>query len=206
MRNHCTPRKCSCSCPHHFPTLIPNLLPHIGWTIVGSQCIQYVSDLLNEAPKVRIKMWKTAAYFTYNSNIEIKIGFWKALFLLPGNRNHGGREEKNGQTCDKKLSLGEGSVEARFGPDAQHPPEPTKQRGARTSQRPLSTERGSHDAPALVIDPLSCMNLPPRPDRPPYMPPSHTHFSNPAFLPLNHILHPLVSSVLPGGFCQGFCV
>ena len=71
MRNHCTPRKCSRSCLHHFPTLIPNLLPHIGWAIVGSQCIQCVSDLLNEAPKVRIKLWKTAAYFMYNSTIGI---------------------------------------------------------------------------------------------------------------------------------------
>ena len=70
MRNHCTPRKCSRSCPHHFPTLIPNLLPYVGWAIVGSQCIQCVSDLLNEAPKVQIKLWKTAAYFTYNSNSQ----------------------------------------------------------------------------------------------------------------------------------------
>ena len=69
MRNHCTPRKYSRSCPHHFSTFIPNLLPHVGWAIVGSQCIQCMSDLLNEAPKVRIKLWKTAAYFTYNSNI-----------------------------------------------------------------------------------------------------------------------------------------
>ena len=68
MRNHCTPRKCSRSCTHHFPTLIPNLLPHVGWAIMGSQCIQCVSDLLNEALKVRIKLWKTTAYFTYNSN------------------------------------------------------------------------------------------------------------------------------------------
>ena len=70
MRNQCTPRKCSHSCPHHFPTLIPNLLPHVGWAIVGSQCIQCVSLLLNEAPKVWIKLWKIAAYFTYISNIN----------------------------------------------------------------------------------------------------------------------------------------
>ena len=85
MRNHCTPRKCSRSCPHHFPTLIPNLLPHVGWAIVGSQCIQCVSDLLNEAPKVWIKLWKTAAYFTYNSNgmnKRILFHFYKDLIYI----------------------------------------------------------------------------------------------------------------------------
>ena len=81
MRNSCTPRKCSCSCPHHFPTLIPNLLPHVGWAIVGSQCIRCMSNLLNEAPKVRIKLWKTAAYFTYNS-IELTNPHRGSFFLI----------------------------------------------------------------------------------------------------------------------------
>ena len=66
MRVHCTSGECS-HCLHHLPTLVPKLPPCLGWAIVGSELIYYVSNLLNEFPKARIKFWKTPVHFANNS-------------------------------------------------------------------------------------------------------------------------------------------
>ena len=68
MRDHCTSHKCSQHCPYHLPTFVPKLPPCLRWATMGFELIYYVSNLLNEVPKARIKFWKTLVHIVNNSN------------------------------------------------------------------------------------------------------------------------------------------
>ena len=108
-----TSRECNHHCPYHLPTLVPELAPCLGWATVGSELIQYVSDLLNEVTRARIKFWKTLVHFANNS-----INFPASSFTLPVNglkqimRSIVGHSQSTSST--QKISSEDGRSETEF--------------------------------------------------------------------------------------------